>query len=45
MKDDGEENKYVEYTKCYLYDRYGYEVDWDEEPNNNRASQASGPKQ
>ena len=45
MKDDGEDNKYGDYTKCYLYDRYGYEVDWEEEPNNNQTTQASGAEQ
>jgi len=31
MKDDGESNMYGDYTKCYLYNRYGMDIDWDED--------------
>ena len=31
MKDDGYDNGYCDYTKCYLYNRYEQTIDWDED--------------
>ena len=31
MEDDGYSNMYGDYTKCYLYGRYGMNIDWSED--------------